>query len=359
MGIINWRTNAWSAATATAILATVLGLSGCTGGKPDSYEWILQSQATADSLDFVELEQMAENVSAMSGGRLKILPVPGGEITNGPDIFSAVAERRVEMGSGWPNWWSGKHQAWAVMNAGPFDFMNLDASMMFFYSGGGIELANELSSQEGVIWRPAWWPGMEFGLLSKEKISGLDDLEGKKIRIGPGLPSEVFAEAAGASAVPLVPQEIRTSLERDLLDAVEWTTARGVLDLDLHDISPHAIVPAVWQPSVLADFLINQQAYEELPSDLQAILESAMKSYALTTTLKSKVADFDAMSELIAGGVSIETWSEEDIERWRAANEKILEEYSKRDQFMSRLLEKKKAFKKRYGDYYKYFDSYE
>ncbi|MFC0538170.1 TRAP transporter substrate-binding protein DctP [Pelagicoccus mobilis] len=340
-------------------LGAILGLSGCSSDKAKRFTWTLQSQATEGSLDFVELERMADEVYSMSGGRLRIQAVPGGTITNGPDIFSAVAERRVEMGNGWPNWWSEQHPAWAVMNAGPFDFMNLDASMMFFYAGGGVELANELANAEGVIWRPAWWSGMEFGLLSKERISGLDDLQGKRVRIGPGLPGEVFAEAAGARAVPLVPQDIRPSLEQGLLDAVEWTTARGVLDLDLHDISPHAIVPAIWQPSVLADFLINEEAYQELPKDLQAILESAMKSYALTTTLKSKVADFEAMEALLSGGVSIESWSEEDIERWRSANEKILSDYVERDAFMRRLLEEKRAFKRRHADYYEYFESYE
>ncbi len=302
---------------------------------------------------------MAEQISVMSGGRLIIDPVPAGTVSSGPDIYSAVSEGRVEMGNGWPNWWSGKHPSWAVMNAGPFDFMNLDASMMFFVAGDGTALANELASADGIIWRPAWWPGMEFGLLSKEPIEGLDDLKNKKVRIGPGLPSEVFAEAAGAYTVPLVPEEMRVAMEQGLLDAVEWTTARGVLDLNLHDVSPNAIVPAIWQPAVVSDFLINKEAYSALSDDLKAILESAIKAYALTTTLKSKLADFDALDRLQEENVSIHMWSEQDIERWRIANETILKRYRDKDAYTDKLVSEKRAFKDRYNKYYEFFGAYD
>ena len=195
---------------------------------------------------------------------------PGGEITGGPDIFNAVKTGRVQMGSGWPNCGRASILPGRVMNAGPFDFMNLDASMLFFLAGDGTRLANELANPHGILWRAAWWPGMEFGLLSKRPISGISDMEKMKVRIGPGLPSEVLAATTGAYAIPLVPNEIRGALESDALDAVEWTTASGAWELGLNDVATHAIVPAIWQPSVLADFLINKVAYDALPSRPQS-----------------------------------------------------------------------------------------
>lgn len=236
---------------------TLLFMQGCEK-EQKIITWDIQSQATASSTDYKELVKMTNNIKTMSAGQFIITPHPGGEITGGPDIFNAAKSGRVEMGSGWPNWWSGQHPAWSVLNAGPFDFMNIDASLMYFIAGEGTKLANELANPEGVIWRAAWWPGMEFGLLSKKPISGIADLKEMKVRIGPGLPSEVLAAATGAYAIPLVPNEIKTSLESNSLDAVEWTTVSGAWNLGLNDIATHAIVPAIWQPSVLADFIINQ-----------------------------------------------------------------------------------------------------
>lgn len=341
------------------ILSCSFFLVGCFKEEATVYSWKLQSHAVKNSIDYKELVVMANNIQLMSNGRLTITPYPAGEIIGGPNIFEAVSNRKIEMGNGWPNWWSGQHPAWAVMNAGPFDFMNLDASMMFFLAGEGTALANELSAEKGIIWRPAWWPGMEFGLLSREPIRSLQDLHEKRVRIGPGLPSEVLAEASGAYAVPLVPSEIRPALEANNLDAVEWTTTAGAWNLGLQDISSHAIVPAIWQPSVLADFLINKEAYSELPADLQAILETAIKSYTLTTTLKAKKEDIKALKLFKENGTVFSRWSKEDLELWREASDRILETYKKRDEFSKRLIDKKQAFKAEYDKYYEIFGSYE
>lgn len=335
-------------------------ISGCMDqSEPEVYRWDIQSQAVATTTSYLEIQNFVKSIEAMSAGRLIITPHPAGELAHGSDIYTAVSENRIQMGNGWPNWWSAQHPAWAVMNSGPFDFMNIDASMMFFYEKGGIELANELSIPQGVLWRPAWWAGMEFGLVSNEPITGLDDLKGKKVRIGPGLPSEVLVKASQSMAIPLVPEEIKPSLESGHIDAVEWTTSTGIIDLGLMEISAYGIVPAIWQPSVLADFLINKEAYDALPNDLQAILESAIKSYALTTTLKAKVNDIAALTTLEDHGMTLQKWSPSDIERWRVAATALTTQYKQKDDFSRRLIDSKQKFKQEFDYYYQYFGPYE
>jgi len=140
---------------------------------------------------------------------------------------------------------------------------------------------------------------------------------------------------------------------------VEWTTTGGAWDLGLNDISPYAIVPAIWQPSVLSDFLINKTAYDALPMDLQAILETAIRSYILTTTLKSKLKDIEALNNFRKNGTQITTWSAQDIERWRVASDKVLGNYRDRDEFSKRLIDSKQAFKAQYDKYYRIFGPYD
>jgi len=342
-----------------AFAALVVFLSACDFDSQDETVWRLQSHAVETSIDFLELKVFSENILKMSNGRFQISVHAGGAIVGGANIIDAVSKGEVEMGNGWPNWWSAQHPAWAVMNAGPFDFMNIDASMMFFLAGNGTKMANQLAEPLGVLWRPAWWPGMEFGLLSKEPIKGLDDLRGKKVRIGPGLPSEVLAEAAGSFAVPLVPSEIEPALRSGDLDAVEWTTTSGAWDLGLNEISPYAIVPAIWQPSVVSDFLINKKAYDKLPGNFQAILESAIKAYTLTTTFKAKLKDIHALKLFKNAGTQITTWSESDISRWRTANETILKKYREQDPYTKDLLQQKADFKDAYNKYYNMFGPYD
>ncbi|WP_438971535.1 hypothetical protein [Methylophaga sp.] len=338
----------------------VLLLTGCNQQQDTSviHNWSLQSHAVANSSSFRELQKFAENVALMSEGRLLITPYPAGEHAHGANIFNAVAENRVQMGNGWPNWWSAQHQAWAVMNSGPLDFMNIDASMMFFLEKEGAVFANQLSQESGVLWRPAWWAGMEFGLVSKTPITGLSDLAGKKVRIGPGLPSEVLAKASNSLTIPLVPEEIKPSMIAGNIDAVEWTTTSGLFDLEIVDISPYAIVPAIWQPSVLSDFLINAEAYDALEPALKSILETAIKSFTLTATLKAKVNDIDALKMLKEGGMHFNHWNEADLTKWRSASEEIISQY-KKDPFSSQLIEKKHEFKKDFDEYYDLFGPFE
>ncbi|WP_196158790.1 TRAP transporter substrate-binding protein DctP [Reinekea sp. G2M2-21] len=339
------------------IVIGCLSLVACS--REETFHWALQSHATETSFDYQELVKMTDNIRLMSQGRLDITPHYAGQITGGADIYSAVKDRRVEMGNGWPNWWSGYHPAWAVMNAGPYEFMNIDASLMFFLNGGGTELANELSGRDGILWRPAWWPGMEFGLLSSTPILGLKDLAGKRVRMGPGLPSEVLASASGAAAIPLVPEEIKPALTSGDLDAVEWTTTAGAWDLGLSELATHAIIPAVWQPSVLADFLINETAYNELPPDLQAILMTAIRSFTLTTTALGKSKDIEALEKFRAANTSIVRWSNEDLAVWKSTSDNIYRIYADRDEYSRRLIESKHAFKQRYNDYYQLFGPYD
>lgn len=339
----------------TALAALLL--TACS--QEATFKWDLQSHATETSFDFIEIQKMTDSIRQMSGGRLDITAHPGGAITSGADIYTAVKDGRVQMGNGWPNWWSGNHPAWAVMNAGPYEFMNIDASLLYFMAGEGTALANELSVQDGVIWRPAWWPGMEFGLLSSEPIRSLEDLKGKRIRIGPGLPSEVLAAASGASAVPLVPSEIAPALASGDIDAVEWTTTAGALNLGLGELANHAIVPAVWQPSVLSDFLINQDAYNALPEDLQAILEHALKSFTVTTTAIGKVKDFEALETFKAQGLSINQWSESDLAVWKFHTAQIYRNYAERDEYTARLIQSKSDFKREYVRYFELFGPYD
>lgn len=356
MSVLLTQKSKFSVLLFTTLLLIVI--QGCEQ-KSNVVNWHIQSQASESSTDYKELVKMTANIAKMSAGRFIIKAHPGGEITGGPDIFNAVKTGKVQMGSGWPNWWSGQHPAWAVMNSGPFDFMNIDASLMYFIAGEGTKLANELSNPQGIIWRAAWWPGMEFGLLSKKPITGIKDLNKMNVRIGPGLPSEVLAAVTGAHALPLVPNEIKSSLESNALDAVEWTTVSGAWNLGLNDIATHAIVPAIWQPSVLADFIINQDAYNALPEDLKAILETAIKSYTLTTTAIAKVQDFKALEAFKENGTTIKKWSKQDINKWRIVSEEILNNYKEKDTFTKRLIESKQNFKKDYVTYYQMFGSYD
>ena len=326
---------------------------------PPPIHWKIQSQAPEQNPDYQTLVEFTEKVKTMSAGRLNITPYPQGAITKGAGIFTGVKKGTTQMALGWPNWWLKEDMGWAAIQSGPYDFMNIDASMLYFFEGEGMELANKLAAPQGILWRPAWWAGMEFGILSNTQIKGLDDLKGKKIRIGPGVPADTLIEAAGAFSTPITPEEIIPLAGSGLLDGVEWTVPGATLMLGFEKAYPYLIAPAVWQPSVLADFLINKEAYDALPADLQAILESAIKDFTITTTLRSKNIDITAFNKFSEDGYTINTWSKEDLNRWKQASDKIYRRYRDRSESFNKIYESKMNYKSRYDEYYKTYGPYD
>lgn len=350
------------------ILLLLLISIGCNKQEePKVIQWKLQVQSPEENLDYTEILKMVEKIKVMSQGKFEILTFPSGPkaITKGPQIYDGVKNGTTQMAAGWPNWWLEQNTAWAILQGSPYLFMNLTSSMIYFLADKGSDLANNLSTKDGILWRPGWWAGMELGLLSKTKLKGLSDLKGKKIRIGPGLSSDLLAEASKAYPIPVVPNKIKFLLEKNLLDAIEWTTANGSFSMDFHKPSPgftkttrHILAPAIWQPSVLSDILINKTAYNALPPHLQQILETAIKEFNLLMTLRGKRKDMEAFNKFKKDGVSINTWPKEDFLIWKRATDKIYSKHLEKSPDFKKVFNSKLEFKKKYDDYMKVFGPY-
>jgi len=330
-------------------------------------EWVLQSQAPTANPDYQAIEEFSDNIKKMTNGRLIITPIAGDSPkrkSKGAGIYSAVKYNKIQMAVGWPNWWHQSNSAWNALQSGPYGFMNIDASMMWYFIGNGTSFANELSNKDGIVWRPAWWAGMELGLITQREIGGLKDLAGKVIRIGPGIPNETLKKAApGVKTVTIPSADIRNAFESGRIHGIEWTVPSATIKMGFHHSqkvkADHIIAPAVWQPSVLGDFIINQEAFQSLDQDIQAILETAMKAFALTTTLKGKVLDMEALEQFQQEGVKVSTWSKEDLAQWKQQADNVYEQHKNKSSQFARFFNDKMLFKKKYDKYYKTHGAYD
>ena len=110
------------------------------------------------------------------------------------------------------------------------------------------------------------------GWFNKE-INGPDDLRGLKMRI-PGLGGKVL-EKAGGAAVLVAGSEVYTSLERGVIDAAEWIGPYHDYRMGFHKIAKYYYYPGWHEPSTEMEFFVNRVLFEELPQDLQTIVQSA------------------------------------------------------------------------------------
>jgi TRAP-type mannitol/chloroaromatic compound transport system substrate-binding protein len=211
----------------------------------------------------------------MSNGRLTVRVYGAGEVVPPFEVFDAVAQGVAEMGHGAAYYWKGKIPASVFYTAVPFGMTAQEMNGWLHY-GGGLELWRELYAPFGVRPFAGGSTGVQMAGWFNRELRSAADLDGLKMRI-PGLAGEVFA-ASGGTAVRLAGGEIYTSMQTGVIDAVEWVGPYNDRTLGLMEVAEYYYYPGWHEPGAMLEFTVNQDAFDQLPQDLQAIVEGAARA---------------------------------------------------------------------------------
>jgi TRAP-type mannitol/chloroaromatic compound transport system substrate-binding protein len=220
-------------------------------------------------------ENFARRVGEMSNGRLTVRVYGAGEVVPPFEVFDAVSQGVAEMGHGASYYWKGKIPSSVFYTAVPFGMTAQEMNGWLHY-GGGLELWRELYAPFGVRPFAGGSTGVQMAGWFNRELKSASDLDGLKMRI-PGLAGEVFA-ASGGTAVRLAGGEIYTSMQTGVIDAVEWVGPYNDRTLGLMEVAEYYYYPGWHEPGAMLEFTVNQQAFDRLPADLQAIVEGAARA---------------------------------------------------------------------------------
>jgi TRAP-type mannitol/chloroaromatic compound transport system substrate-binding protein len=179
------------------------------------------------------------------------------------------------MGHGGAYYWAGKIPAAQFMTAVPFG-MTPKGINAWLYAGKGMELWRELYAPFNLIPLPMGNTGVQMGGWFNKKIQSVSDVKGLKMRI-PGLGGKVWAKAGGMPIL-LAGGEIYTALERGTIDATEWVGPYHDERLGLYRAAKYYYYPGWHEPGAALELIVNKGAWEQLPMDLQKIIEVATRS---------------------------------------------------------------------------------
>ncbi len=220
-------------------------------------------------------EKFAQYVNEMSNGRLTVKVYGAGELVPGFEVFDAVSQGTVQMGHSGAYYWKGKMPAAPIFSAIPFGMTATEFNAWLHY-GGGLELWQELYKPFGVVPMAGGNSGAQFAGWFKKEINSVEDLKGLKMRI-PGLGGEVL-KRAGAVPVTLTGGEIFSSLQSGAIDASEWVGPYNDLAFGFYQAADY-YYSSVWhETGTNLEFIVNEKALNELPKDLQKIVEVAAKA---------------------------------------------------------------------------------
>ncbi|MBW1777265.1 MAG: C4-dicarboxylate TRAP transporter substrate-binding protein [Deltaproteobacteria bacterium] len=154
-------------------------------------------------------------------------------------------------------------------------------------------------------------------LVTREPVTKLDDLKGKKIRTwGEDMPRLV--QAAGGTPVTIFLPELYENLQRGVIDGCPFSVD-FVVTYKIYEVAKHITEVVMWEGPAWG-VIMSQKSWEKLSPDHQAIIlqtaERARKK-ELTETAK---AEAEARKYLKKQGVTFHEFPVTELEKWKTAN---------------------------------------
>jgi len=333
-----------AAATTGLVASTSLASASANASASKTIKW---KMVTTWPKNFPGLGTGANNlaklITQMSGGRLKVKVYGAKELVPAFEVFDAVSRGTAQIGHGAAYYWKGKIQAAQFFAAVPF---GLTAQEMngWLYHGGGMELWREAYAPFGIIPAASGNTGVQMAGWFNKEIKTIADLKGLKMRI-PGLGGEVL-KRAGGTPVNLPGGEIFTSLKTGAIDATEWVGPYNDLAFGLHKAAKFYYYPGWHEPGTTLEALINKQAFEKLPADLQSIVLNACKIANMDMLSEYTTRNQQALDTLVnKHKVKVLKLPDEVLTKLQSLSDEVIAEVAQNDKKAEKVFKSFKAYR--------------
>lgn len=320
--------------------------SACGPAEPQVFEWRFQTPYPMTSAQSsVVAQTFVDQCNQNSDGRLTVeLYPPGAILGTGAELYEGVSQGVCEAAISAGCYLGGI----LPLSFGDIEYYGLPVLAAsaedvhkFWWEwrdGAAFKLINEAYNENGVV---TFMGGSVVNLLgTKFPVSTLDDLEGRLIYSHGILGS--LMEELGASPVKLASAELYTGLQRGTVEG--YTHAEYVIEsYNLKEVVEYLIV----SPSLCSGtthILINIDAYNELPKELQEVVEDAAlaASRAYADVYEELVASAFEAAE--AAGVQFITLPDTEVTKLRALATPLWEEIANKTETGRELLELMKEY---------------
>jgi tripartite ATP-independent transporter DctP family solute receptor len=262
-------------------------------------------------------QRLGKLIEERTGGRMKVSVYPAGQLFQDKDMMQAVPKGAVDMASVTLAQWSGLIPGSAFIDL-PFYYK--DRSHMWRVCDGKPgEIVKKELERVGVKF--LHW--MDYGVnefASKMPLRTLEDFKGKRIR---GLTEYTMEsiKALGAAPTFLGGGEVYMALQRGTVDGGISGTS-SFWERKYFEVTKYATI--VEQSFSIHAALMNLKKWNELPPDIQKIVMASAQEVQEWVRKEAEKMDLSSI-ELIKGkGMEIIYPSKEERERWKKANEPVI-----------------------------------
>jgi len=153
----------------------------------------------------------------------------------------------------------------------------------------------------------------------------------------PGLGGEVLRRAGG-TPVNLPGGELFTSLQSGAIDATEWVGPYNDLAFGLYKAAKYYYYPGFHEPGTCLEAMINKEAFDALPKDLQSIVMNACKAVNLDMLSEYMARNPAALNTLVKKhNVDLRVYPPDVVRRLRELSDEVVAEIAQKDAFSKKV----------------------
>jgi TRAP-type mannitol/chloroaromatic compound transport system substrate-binding protein len=290
------------------------------------------------------MTRLAERIATVTNGRLILNCFgPGGIVPFG-ETTEAVRTRTLDMAAWWTCYDLGMRPVTALWGTSPFGFNNSQDYFDWMVYFGGLDLMNECYNEWNIV-VPAFCGAGAAQIAGQTKVEKRSyyDMGGYIFRSS-GLAAEVLQQC-GMETIFLPAAELFTAIERGVIDVVEYAGPNWNYRSAYHEVAPFAYGPGWHEPASITAALVNKEAWEELPTDIQEAFKlGCYAQYTLYGGL-ARHEDIWGLEQMLEYGVVWNRIPDRDLQILYDGWLEVAAKYSAEDDLFKRTIESMESFK--------------
>jgi TRAP-type mannitol/chloroaromatic compound transport system substrate-binding protein len=172
-------------------------------------------------------------------------------------------------------------------------------------------------------------------------------MKGLKMRSPGGILAAIFGRF-GASLIVMPLGEVPMALEKGIIDMADWGTPYDNYVVGLHELARYFVHPFPHTNPIMC-ISVRLDTWNELPADLQAILEASVRELFWEHASEQFLKDRVAVEAMIAAGNVALHWDEAEEARMSAIAMEVWKEWAAKTPAANQIVESKMNFMRELG----------
>ncbi len=304
------------------MLVGLLAMLAMPATAQETITWKFNSVIPEASIGGKWQSYWANEVERHSGGRLKVDIFFGGELGyKGPEVLEVSRDGLADVNGFADTIIGGSIPEATVVGLG---FLMPEATQGEIVREEVNRLIGEKMLKNWNTVLAGYWPGIGQTIITKKPILSVADLEEMKVRTSTGDQAKIV-NLLGGFPQTLLFGEIYTSMQLGVVDGF-ITGARNVIDVKFYEVADYVALPAV--NSVWNGVMVNKDAFDALPPDLQQVVLDAGETTSLKALRDVAVDQLQLANDLRKVGVEVTQLPAEELDQLRVKMVPIWEEWS-------------------------------